>query len=108
MEIAEVVNPKLLNYCLNCTKFKMTSLRKIREAIYPSQWAISFNIKSDYCFIPIVKRNNWSHLSMERHKLTVHDLAILSVSSFKDLHIGSKADLAPLPQVEHNTLPTPG
>ena len=49
---------KLLNQYSTCTKFKMTILKEIREAIHPGQLAVSLNIKSAYCHIPIARRHH--------------------------------------------------
>ena len=35
----------------------MTTLKQIREAIHPGQWAVSLDIKSAYCHIPIARRH---------------------------------------------------
>ena len=52
-----IMNLKPLNRYIKCTKFKMTTLKHIREAIRPGCWAVSFDIKSAYCHIPIARRH---------------------------------------------------
>ena len=54
------MNLKLLNQFITCTKYKMTTLKQIREAICPGQWEVSLNIKSAYCHIPITRRYHCS------------------------------------------------
>ena len=48
---------KPLNQFITCKTFKMTTLKQIREAIHPGQWAVSLDIKSAYCHIPIESRH---------------------------------------------------
>ena len=52
-----IMNLKLLNQYISCTKLKMATLKQIKEAIHPEQWAVSLNIKSAYCHIPIARRH---------------------------------------------------
>ena len=53
-----IMNLKLRNQFITCTKFKMTTLKQIREDIHPGQWAFSLNIKSAFCHIPIARRHH--------------------------------------------------
>ena len=53
-----IMNLKPINQVITCTKFKITTLKQIREAICSGQWAVSLNIKSAYCHIPITKRHH--------------------------------------------------
>ena len=52
-----IMNLKPLNHFITCTKFKMTILRQIREAIYLDQWAVWLHIKLVYCHIPIARKH---------------------------------------------------
>ena len=52
------MNLKALNQYITCTKFKMTTLKQVMEAIDPGQWVVSLNIKSAYCHIPIARRHH--------------------------------------------------
>ena len=53
-----IMNLKPLNQYITCTKLKMTTLKQIREAIHPGQWASSLYIKSAYFHIPIARRHH--------------------------------------------------
>ena len=53
-----IMNVKPLNQYIACTKFKMMTLKQIREAIHPGQWAVSLDIKSAYCNIPTASRHH--------------------------------------------------
>ena len=67
-ESCSIMNLKQLNWFITCRKFKMTTLNQIREAIHPGQWAVSLNIKSAYCLIPISWRHYFSLTSGEEAK----------------------------------------
>ena len=51
------MNLKPLNQYITCTKFKMTTLKQVREAIHSGQWVVSLNIKSAHCHIPIARKH---------------------------------------------------
>ena len=52
------MNLKPLNWFITCTRFKIATLKQIRQAIHPGQWSDSLDIKSAYCHIPIWKRKS--------------------------------------------------
>ena len=52
-----IMNLKPLNWFLSCTKFKMTILKQIREAIHPGQWTVLLDIKWAYFHIPMARRH---------------------------------------------------
>ena len=44
-----IMNLKPLNRYIKCTKFKMTTLKQIRESLRNGQWAVQMDIKSFRC-----------------------------------------------------------
>ena len=52
-----IMNLKPLNRYIKCTKFKMTTLKQIRESLRNGQWAVQMDIKSAYCHVPMHHRH---------------------------------------------------
>ena len=52
-----IMNLKPLNRYMKCTKFKMTTLKQIRESLRNGQWAIQMDIKLAYCHIQMHHRH---------------------------------------------------
>ena len=52
-----IMNLKPLNRYIKCTKFKMTTLKQIRESLRNGQWAVQMDIKSAYCHVPMHRRH---------------------------------------------------
>ena len=50
-----IINLNPLSQYITFMMFKMTTVKQIREAIHPGQWAVLPDIKSLYCHIPIGK-----------------------------------------------------
>ena len=53
---------KPLNQYIKCTKFKMTTLKQIRESLRNGQWAVQMDIKLAYCHV----------LMHHRHRCFLH------------------------------------
>ena len=76
-----IINLKPLHQIITYTKFMMTTLERLMEVICLRQWAVSLNIKSAYCHIPIVKRHHcFFHF---RWKDKVYQFKTLSFGLFK-------------------------
>ena len=75
-----IMNLKPLNQFITCTKFKMTILKQIREAIHPGQWAVSLDITSAYCHIPIARKHHcFLLLPVAGQSLPVQDQCFICV-----------------------------
>ena len=71
------MNLKQLNQFITCTIFNMTILKQVKEAICPGQWAVSLNIESAYCHIPITRRNH--HFLCFRWRSKVYPVRTLPI-----------------------------
>ena len=73
-----IMHLKPLNRYIKCTKFKMTTLKQIKESLRNGQWAIQMDIKSAYCHVPM----------HHRHRCFLHFRYKGKVYQFKTLPFG--------------------
>ncbi len=52
-----IMNLKPLNKFVRCTRFKMLTLKQVKQTVRPGMWAVFFDLKSAYCHIPINRRH---------------------------------------------------
>ena len=93
-----IMNLKLLNQFITCTKFKMNTEQQIREVIHLGYWAILLDIKSATATNPqkggttVFSCFKWK----EKHHIILQDTILWLINSVKDLHKGYETHLSSL------------
>ena len=99
-----IMNLKLLNHFITCTKFKMTTQKQIREAIHPGQWAVSFQHQVSLLPHPNSKETSmFPSIQVERQSLPVQDLALLLIHCCQDLCEGHETHPTSMTEDRYNS-----
>ena len=101
------MNLKPLNCFITCTKFKITTLKEMRETIWPGQLAVSPETRSAYCHFPIARRYYCFLCFRWRGRVTRSRPCLLVCLQPKDFQQNKKTHLALLQQDGHSPVSVP-
>ena len=97
-----IMNLKLLNWFITCTKFKMTILKQKREAIHPGQLVVLLPHSSSK------EASSLPWLQVERQSLPNLDLALQPLHCSQDLYMGHKIHPTAMSEDGYNIISVPG